>query len=219
MIEHDLVTEDTIMSQDDIVDRALVLANRVATMVTRTQQQMVEFTGCPRDPEYNPKVALIDQERRLRLASSDDWARVVIDDNPFGRKTSYILEGLHDVIMMLKQPINHLLLRCCRNVVVCLEGGTTSGIDVLFSQGIGIEVPHHNWMNVEGTSTALIQGDLHTDTKIRIMSSLEIRINGTDLPTNPFSTVCLELSGEEPEGQRTPKLRHSGLSTTMTIIL
>ena len=216
MIEHELIEEDLILGQEDTIDRALILAKRIATMAVQTRQQMVEFTGSIRNPPHNPNLPLADQERKLRIGSgSSDWTTITISENPFGRKTSYILDGVQNVVLILTRMVNHLMLRCCRNVIVRLDQGTTSGVDVLFSQGVGIEVPQHNWMNVEGTSTALIIGDLGSNAKIRVMSSLDIKVNGVDLQTNPFATICLEAengtSGVEPG-------RNDRLST-MTLIV
>jgi hypothetical protein len=164
---------------------------RIASMTLKAQSQVVEFNDVVHEAVYDAHRPLIDQPRRLALRTGDgkETVTLTLDENPFDRRTSYIIDQVSDAIIVIKSWINHLMVRRCRNVTLCLERGTITGVDVLSSQNVALYVPHHNWMNVEGTASAVIQGEIDDTTRIRVMSSLDVRINDLNLNANPFITL------------------------------
>lgn len=105
--------------------------------------------------------------------------------NPRSNKDSFILNGLFDATLRICGKINHLLIRDCQQTRIQLES-LISGVSILKSQGINLDLSFQNTTFIEETSEARIYGEVTPETLIYISSSMNIKINDEDLMINPF---------------------------------
>lgn len=105
---------------------------------------------------------------------------------PDSSKKSYLFNGLVKTKVYFTGKVNHILIRDCHDSYFCIRDGVISGISILKSTDIAIELPVHNTTSIEQTSKIAINGNLTNESIIYVTASQEIDFNSIRLPINPF---------------------------------
>lgn len=97
---------------------------------------------------------------------------------------SYLLFDHNNVKLTFVNKINHLTVRNCNNIVIKLNVGSVSGIDILSSKNLKIVCPHINFCEIAASAGVKLEFiDYQT---IVVGHSIDCFFNNVKQMTNPF---------------------------------
>jgi len=152
----------------------LRLATRLAEAAMRAQEKTILISDCDLKKERDNSVVI----------EADDMS------------LSYILNGIHDTNIIVKDKINHLLIRESKNIRVTLLHTCISGIDLLKTKDVEIIIPYMNYLEVSFSDNVKIQTHFDFNTKLHVQHCNSVYMNGSLLNLIPFDHVLLSLSSQ-----------------------
>lgn len=113
---------------------------------------------------------------------------------PTSNTNSYVIDGLQDNNILIKGKINHLVIRDCVNSKIYLGQGVISGIDILYCQGLEIQLKNavYNYLSIEHCNAISIFGPVNNESLILIIRSLVVNIGSSQTFCNYFDDLMLQ---------------------------
>ncbi|SNW62686.1 Protein with CAP domain, possible adenyl cyclase-associated protein [Orpheovirus IHUMI-LCC2] len=113
---------------------------------------------------------------------------------PLSNTNSYVIDGLQDNNILIKGKINHLVIRDCVNSKIYLGQGVISGIDILYCQGLEIQMKNavYNYLSIEHSNSVSIFGPVNNESLILIIRSLVVNIGLNETFSNYFDDMMLQ---------------------------
>lgn len=200
----DILEEDLLEANNELVEK---VSSQIKEQLQKTQSQVITLHGLLSETKQKyllPTITCVLQQGRRTKEDEkkdiyvDKTGRIQLDDlNIFfgqegppksSKRYSLILNGLEDNHVVITKKINHIMLRQCQNVTLELQKGTVSGIDILMCKKIILKTLMHNYVQIEYVSEINMFGEADTNSKICVMSSMDVRFENIKLPTNIFGT-------------------------------
>lgn len=163
-------TEITNEMMNELSSTAEVIARHIAENNQSCSQHRIYIVG-PRAPSHGDASFLSPGSHNLY---------------PETMKQSYIFNGLEKTKLCIHGKVNNVLIRDCDHLEITLLESTISGVTILKSKGVTLNLPIQNTTAIEESSNSVIIGQITNDTLIYVTSSLDVIINGCDLGIHPF---------------------------------
>lgn len=178
------------------VDSAMLTAQSVNNAAVHSQSLITTVHGPYSGCNWSEKMLPPWQEENQYLYPEFFVQDTVpLQIRPRSSECSYLLSGLKGNTVLIHGKINHILLRSCEALSLDIKGGTVSGVDILHSANMLVRLPRHNHTNLEYGEGVHFTGEVDDVSQIHITGSLDVRINGSGLPLNPFMNVVFTSAG------------------------
>ena len=115
--------------------------------------------------------------------------------NSANHNTSIVLSGLKDNTIIIHSKLNHVLIRRSENIDLDIKEGTVSGVDILHCRRMLVKMPYHNFTNLEFGEGINFQAEVNDVSQLHITGSLDIKVNNTTIPINPFVNAIFTKNG------------------------
>lgn len=191
-VELDIVPPE-LMSQ--FAHEALTTASNVFEGVARTQGYVYTIHGPLSEHESKDTFSRIDNTSITKENNLYTEPGQVVHIRPENHTTSLVLSGLKDNTIIIHHKINHVLIRRSENINLDIKGGTLSGVDILHCKRMIVKMPYHNFTNIEFGEGICFQAELNDVSQVHITGSLDIKVNGTTIPINPFVNAMFTKNG------------------------
>ena len=119
----------------------------------------------------------------------------VIHIHPINHDTSIVLSGLKDNTIIIHSKLNHVLIRRSENISLDIKEGTLSGVDILHCRRMIVKMPYHNFTNLEFGEGIYFHAEVNDVSQLHITGSLDVKINDTTIPVNPFVNALFTKNG------------------------
>lgn len=176
-----------------VQDLALETATNVFNCATQTQSKVCTIHGPASEQENKesfPHVYSSSLGNDFFVSPNE-----VLHINPGDKVISLIFSGLHDNTVLIHGKVNHVLIRKSDNVRLDIKQGTVSGVDVIYCKHMMVVMPYHNFTNIEFGESVYFQADIKDISQLHLTGSLDVKINGTAIPINPFISAVFGKDG------------------------
>ena len=119
----------------------------------------------------------------------------IIHIHPINHNSSIVLSGLKDNTIIIHSKLNHVLIRRSENVNLDIKDGTISGVDILHCRRMFVKMPYHNFTNLEFGEGIYFQAEVNDISQLHITGSLDVKVNDTTIPINPFVNALFTKNG------------------------
>jgi hypothetical protein len=118
---------------------------------------------------------------------------------PLNNKHSYMFNGLVGNPITIISKINHLVIRDCKDLVIDIQEGTISGVDILRGNNISIQTTVHNSTNAEYVNKTDLKGKVDSDSRISVRNCWDVHVNEKSVPITPFHSTLVTSDGDNLE--------------------
>lgn len=100
---------------------------------------------------------------------------------------SLIFNGILNGNVKVESKINHCLFRKCSSLHVDFNSSPISGVDILQSSDVFLDIPHEKSVNIEYSDNILMSNENNKDFHLSVLSSTNVFINAQRLPVGFFT--------------------------------
>lgn len=174
---------------------ALITATNVFESATRTQGNVYTVHGPA--SEHGSKEMLPHIYNTSHVEGNDLYTEPgrVVHIHPANHHTSIVLSGLKDNTIIIHSKLNHVLIRRSENIDLDIKEGTVSGVDILHCRRMLVKMPYHNFTNLEFGEGIYFQAEVNDVSQLHITGSLDVKVNDTTIPINPFVNAMFTKNG------------------------
>ncbi len=184
---------DTSLSSEELLE----LAHTVATSALEAQGKVYSFYG----PDHDNSGVPSGHDAKESTVPSD--IPLTIPGDP---TISFLLSGLRNNIVHVSGKINNVVIRKCHNTTVILEDGSISGVSVLYSHSMSVQLKQHTYTTIEFSTSILVYGDIENSSLIGIIGCQQVKLNDFVMPINEYTRLMLSCQSSRPLDCQMPQL-------------
>lgn len=204
-IQLDTTSSDIVLQY---ATEAHVTATNVFNCAIRTQSHVYTIHGP--GSEHEDKETFPHVHNTTQVQGQDLYCKAgeVVHINPHtDNLISIILSGLRKNTVIIHGKLNHILVRRSEGIKLFIERGTMSGVDILHCRNMLVQMPYHNFTNLEYGEGVYFQADVNDVSQLHITGSIDVKLNEMSLPINPFMSAMFAHNGWcYKEASKIPKL-------------